>query len=230
MARPQAWWVQAGRHCRSDQWRDMAYLAQDTSWDRHANAGGSGRGDHREPHRPLSADCPAIACRAMDAPVLPDLPNQIPTNEVIGSVTADGVNDTRKYHDAIATAGRMPSSHHAKTPSRVRPSLRVRRPETSPCELRNTSDGRSGETGADTRTCCLCADRSTSAARETPLLSRRCGRLRRYRRCPTTMRAWIYRGAAPSRMIVAGWGIADQGPNISHWSVAGNRDFRAALR
>jgi hypothetical protein len=37
-----------------------------------------------------------------DAPVLPDLLNQIPPDEEIGSVTADGAYDTRKCHDAIA--------------------------------------------------------------------------------------------------------------------------------
>ena len=36
-----------------------------------------------------------------DAPVLPDLLNQIPADEAIGSVTADGAYDTRKCHDAI---------------------------------------------------------------------------------------------------------------------------------
>ena len=40
-----------------------------------------------------------------DAPVLPDLLNQIPADEVIGSVTADGAYDTRKCHDAIADRG-----------------------------------------------------------------------------------------------------------------------------
>ena len=37
-----------------------------------------------------------------DAPVHPDLLNQIPPDEEIGSVTADGAYDTRKCHDAIA--------------------------------------------------------------------------------------------------------------------------------
>ena len=37
-----------------------------------------------------------------DAPMLPDLLNQIPADEDISSVTADGVFDTRKCHDAIA--------------------------------------------------------------------------------------------------------------------------------
>ena len=40
-----------------------------------------------------------------DAPVLPDLLNQIPAHEQIGSVTADGAYDTRKCHDAIADRG-----------------------------------------------------------------------------------------------------------------------------
>lgn len=37
-----------------------------------------------------------------DAPMLPDLLNQIPADEDLGSVTADGAFDTRKCHDAIA--------------------------------------------------------------------------------------------------------------------------------
>lgn len=40
-----------------------------------------------------------------DAPVLPDLLNQIPADETIGSVTADGAYDTRKCHEAIAGRG-----------------------------------------------------------------------------------------------------------------------------
>ncbi|SDZ07068.1 Transposase DDE domain-containing protein, partial [Jannaschia faecimaris] len=36
------------------------------------------------------------------APILPDLLSQIPAEDKIASVTADGVYDTRKCHDAIA--------------------------------------------------------------------------------------------------------------------------------
>ena len=36
-----------------------------------------------------------------DAPILPDLLSQIPPEEEIASVTADGAYDTRKCHDAI---------------------------------------------------------------------------------------------------------------------------------
>ena len=37
-----------------------------------------------------------------DAPMLPELLDQIPEDQTIGSVTADGGYDTRKCHDAIA--------------------------------------------------------------------------------------------------------------------------------
>ena len=37
-----------------------------------------------------------------DAPMLPELLEQIPPDQVIGSITADGAYDTRKCHDAIA--------------------------------------------------------------------------------------------------------------------------------
>ena len=40
-----------------------------------------------------------------DAPMLPELLDQIPKDQNIGSVTADGAYDTRKCHDAIAARG-----------------------------------------------------------------------------------------------------------------------------
>ena len=49
-----------------------------------------------------------------DAPVLPDLLGQIPADEQIGSVTADGAYDTRKCHDTIADRGA-----HAVIPPRI---------------------------------------------------------------------------------------------------------------
>lgn len=48
-----------------------------------------------------------------DAPVLPDLLSQIPADQEIGSVAADGAYDTRKCHDAIADR-----SAHAVIPPR----------------------------------------------------------------------------------------------------------------
>ena len=44
----------------------------------------------------------ATSSRIGDAPVFPDLLNQIPPDEEIGSAPADGAYDTRKCHDAIA--------------------------------------------------------------------------------------------------------------------------------
>ena len=52
-----------------------------------------------------------------DAPVLPDLLDQIPSDEEIGSVTADGAYDTRKCHEAIAArcaAAIIPPRKNAK--------------------------------------------------------------------------------------------------------------------
>jgi hypothetical protein len=40
-----------------------------------------------------------------DAPMLPELRDQIPSEQEIASVTADGAFDTRKCHDAIAARG-----------------------------------------------------------------------------------------------------------------------------
>jgi hypothetical protein len=40
-----------------------------------------------------------------DSPVLPDLRAQIPVDQVINTVTADGSYDTRKCHAAVAGRG-----------------------------------------------------------------------------------------------------------------------------
>jgi hypothetical protein len=73
--------------------------------------GGPKRRVWREIH--LGIDDETVEVRAVeitgshigDAPVLPDLLNQIPAHERIGSVTADGACDTRKCHDALADRG-----------------------------------------------------------------------------------------------------------------------------
>jgi hypothetical protein len=52
-----------------------------------------------------------------DAPMLPELLDQIPADQEIGSVTADGAYDTRKCHDAIAGRGAdavIPARKNAK--------------------------------------------------------------------------------------------------------------------
>ena len=45
------------------------------------------------------------ACQEGDSPVLPDLLDQIPDDEDIGTVTADGAYDTRRGHSAIIARG-----------------------------------------------------------------------------------------------------------------------------
>lgn len=85
-------------------------------------------GSKRRIWRKIHIRCPAVVCKAndergideetlevraveitssnvRDAPVLPDLLNQIPPNQNIGSVTADGAYDTRKCHETIAARG-----------------------------------------------------------------------------------------------------------------------------
>ena len=52
-----------------------------------------------------------------DAPMLPELLDQIPPDQWIASVTADGAFDTRKCHDAIAARGAaaiIPSRKNAR--------------------------------------------------------------------------------------------------------------------
>ena len=64
-----------------------------------------------------------------DAPMLPDLLNQIPANEDLGSVTADGAFDTRKCHDAIAARNAhavIPPRKNAKLWKADTPGVRAR--------------------------------------------------------------------------------------------------------
>ncbi len=65
-----------------------------------------------------------------DAPVLPDLIDQIPADEEIGSVTADGAYDTRRCRDAIAGRGA-----HAVIPPRR--NARPWKPDTAGAMARN---------------------------------------------------------------------------------------------
>ena len=98
-----------------------------------------------------------------DAPMLPELLDQIPPEQEIASVTADGAFDTRKCHRFGAYAapsgatvpcapsphvGLRPSYHPARTPSRGSPTRRGRSHETKPCAHQNASAGRSGDDGA----------------------------------------------------------------------------------
>jgi hypothetical protein len=65
-----------------------------------------------------------------DAPMLPDLLNQIPPDEEIGSVTGDGAYDTRKCHNAIAAR-----NAHAVIPPRK--NAKLWKPDTPGARARN---------------------------------------------------------------------------------------------
>lgn len=75
--------------------------------------GGSKRRIWRKIH--LGIDEKTLEVRAIeitgsnvgDAPMLPELLDQIPPDQEIGSFTADGAYDTRKCHDAIADRGAL---------------------------------------------------------------------------------------------------------------------------
>jgi hypothetical protein len=73
--------------------------------------GPSDNGERRKVH--LAMDTATSDIRAVeftpsregDSPVLPDLLDQIPDDEDIGTVTADGAYDTRRCHSAIIARG-----------------------------------------------------------------------------------------------------------------------------
>ena len=65
-----------------------------------------------------------------DAPILPDLLNQIPPDQELGSVTADGAYDTRKCHDTIAAR-----DAHAVIPPRK--NAKLWKPDTPGARARN---------------------------------------------------------------------------------------------
>ena len=65
-----------------------------------------------------------------DAPMLPDLLSQIPPDQELGSVTAEGAYDTRKCHDAIAAR-----NAHAVIPPRK--NAKMWKPDTAGAKARN---------------------------------------------------------------------------------------------
>ena len=88
--------------------------------------------------------------------MLPELLDQIPSDQEIASVTADGAYDTRRCHDAIAERGAaavIPPRKNAKpwkavTAGAVAGNEALR--ATRHCGHRNTSAARSGDDGAAT--------------------------------------------------------------------------------
>jgi hypothetical protein len=88
--------------------------------------------DWRKVH--LGIDAETLEIRAIeitgsrigDAPMLPELLDQIPDDRPLGIVTADGADDTRACHAAIAARGAA-AFGHALEPVAVMPSLPPRR-------------------------------------------------------------------------------------------------------
>lgn len=64
--------------------------------------------------------------REGDSPVLPVLLDQVPPDEQIGTVTADGAFDTRRCHTAIVERGAT-AFGSSFGPMAVRPSLPIRK-------------------------------------------------------------------------------------------------------
>jgi hypothetical protein len=97
-----------------------------------------------------------------DSPVLPDLLDQIPDDEDIGTVTADGAYDTRRCHGAIIARGGTAFGHslepvafvpHSRSAGTADRGRRIAQPPgraTKPCAPRAITAGRSGNYGPDT--------------------------------------------------------------------------------
>ena len=78
---------------------------------------------------PLVRKSQWTAAASATPPVLPELPDQIPKAEAIGSVTADGAYDTRKCHDAIVRRGAdavIPPRRNAKPRKKDSPGVSAR--------------------------------------------------------------------------------------------------------
>ena len=85
-----------------------------------------------------------------DSPVLPDLPDQFPEAEDIGTVTADGADDTRRCHAAVIDRDATAIIPFRKTAGAGKRTARPRSPETKLCAPLATTAGRSGNDRRDT--------------------------------------------------------------------------------
>ena len=106
MERPQAWWPQTARSpCCSNRWRSTAPGARSTSestrWRRIRKRSSGPFSQRRLEIRAAELTTSDVG----DAPILPELLDQIPPDREIATVTADGAFDTRQCHDAIAARG-----------------------------------------------------------------------------------------------------------------------------
>ncbi len=85
-----------------------------------------------------------------DSPVLPELLDQIPAGEEIGTVTADGACDTRRRHTAIIDRQVAAIIPIRKTGRYRKMTARQPGHETRPFVPHGTMAGRSGSDGQDT--------------------------------------------------------------------------------
>ncbi len=85
---------------------------------------------------------------AGDAPMLPDLLDQIPPDQEIASVTSDGAFDTCKCHDAIAARSAAAVIPPRKTLGRGSPTRPERSRATKPCARHVASGEPFGDDGA----------------------------------------------------------------------------------
>jgi len=105
--------------------------------------GSSSHGVRRKIHIGIDADMLEVRAVEMtsnrigDAPVLPDLLAQIPAEEQIGSVTADGIYDTKGCHTAIAARGAgaiIPPRRNARDWKGLDPGLKARNEALRACK------------------------------------------------------------------------------------------------
>ena len=85
-----------------------------------------------------------------DAPMLPELLDQIPRDQDIGSVTADGAYDTPNAMTLLPTVVLTPSFHPARMPSLGSPGVLEPSPETKRSTHHDTWAVPSGDGGVDT--------------------------------------------------------------------------------
>jgi hypothetical protein len=84
-----------------------------------------------------------------DSPVLPDLLDQIPEDEQIGTVTADGAMTPAVATPQSSTARPLRSFRSARMDAPGKKTARQRSPETKPCAPPGTTAGPSGNAGPD---------------------------------------------------------------------------------
>ncbi|EPX78659.1 Mobile element protein [Salipiger mucosus DSM 16094] len=118
--------------------------------------GPQGRRQWRKVHLamdPATSDIRALELtpsRDGDSPVLPGLLGQIPKDEQIGTVTADGAYDTRRCHKAIIEREDAPIIPIRKKAACGKTIALRYAPETRHCARSDTTGRRSGNAGPDT--------------------------------------------------------------------------------